>query len=368
MLTLKFQSVSVGIHMILGFVCFSFSSCFCPADVRPVRDISSTGTIGTSIQDEFLLEVSGAHLPVAVEGNSASGVFLIFLHGGPGSSGLIERIPEEDNPFDAIGDSFAVVFYDQRCSGSTPDPCGNETLTVAQFVEDLDALITDLFLRYGDNIQIFLMGHSWGGSLGIAYLAEQERKARIQAWIEVDGGHNVPAIAIAERERILELGEQQIGLQNNVLVWRTLIRGAQEIDLASDEGFLEMNRLSRSAEDLMRAVDSVQSNTRQNNNCIQRFRNRRILQDSRQTVNALMKEFAVLSLSSVLPDIRIPTLLLWGKFDVRVPVTFGASEFELYGSTEKRFIVSSRSAHFPFRTERKEFAEEVVTFIHQFKR
>ncbi|HSX19786.1 MAG TPA: alpha/beta fold hydrolase [Gammaproteobacteria bacterium] len=83
-----------------------------------------------------------------------------MLHGGPGlSSGYL--LPQMSN----FGNGYKVIFYDQRGSGKSSDTQINEqTITMAQFIADLDAVRAKL----GYN-KIILMGHSWGGLLAMNY-------------------------------------------------------------------------------------------------------------------------------------------------------------------------------------------------------
>ncbi len=354
----------VGVVLIMIFI---LGCTRCPEEISPISDRNSEGTLGVDVREEFLFSFEGTQMPVLIEGNTQSEIFILFLHGGPGSSGILESAPT-DNPFDRLAQKYAVVYYDQRCSGSNPTPCTENILTVERFVLDLEALIAEIKVRYGNSIQIFLMGHSWGGSLGIAYLADQERQANVQGWIEVDGGHNIPVIVSLSQDRIRELGQTQIDLGNNVGRWEELIRESEQVDLLDLNSILTVNRASRQAEDLMREVDSVLSNTSENNRCLTRFRNQIITQDDEVTVNLISEELIRLNLTPILPDIQIPSLLMWGKFDVRVPLAFGLQEFELYGTPNKDFVIFEQSAHFPFRQERVAFAEAVSSFIEEFKR
>ena len=108
--------------------------------------------------DFFFLVNKGADMPVSVQGNKASGVFILFLHGGPGGTALQKM----DLPaFNDLESSYATVFWDQRASGSSQGNSQNNLLTLPQFVEDLDKLV-DLISGKYNNPKIFLMGHSFG--------------------------------------------------------------------------------------------------------------------------------------------------------------------------------------------------------------
>ena len=87
-----------------------------------------------------------------------SGEPIIILHGGPGFD------HRHMLPFQKLSDNFEVVFYDQRASGNSSGKVDSTSITINNFVEDLEALRISLGI---DNI--ILLGHSWGSVLGQFY-------------------------------------------------------------------------------------------------------------------------------------------------------------------------------------------------------
>lgn len=136
--------------------------------------------------DRFFLEHEGAVLPVWVRGNSDSDTTVVFLHGGPGLSSLTYAT----NPaHEVLQERYRMVYWDQRGSGAAQGNAVPETMSLEQFVDDTDALIDLVRWRY-ETDRVFLVGKSWGGALGTAYLLDPDRQAKIHGWIEVDGTHN----------------------------------------------------------------------------------------------------------------------------------------------------------------------------------
>ncbi|HSR34632.1 MAG TPA: hypothetical protein VLY63_29020, partial [Anaerolineae bacterium] len=77
-------------------------------------------------EDYFWVERNNARMPVWVRGNTASSTFIVFNHGGPGSTGTAESIFEVNpgngklghaSPVQALESDYAVVYWDQRHSG-----------------------------------------------------------------------------------------------------------------------------------------------------------------------------------------------------------------------------------------------------------
>ena len=66
---------------------------------------------------------------------------------------------------------FIVVWWDQRGAGLSHSPdIPPDTMTVAQLISDTIAVIRFLQDRFGKD-RILLLGHSWGGVLGIQVAA-----------------------------------------------------------------------------------------------------------------------------------------------------------------------------------------------------
>ena len=112
-----------------------------------------------------------ARSPYAAEGSFArggvqlhyrtagTGAPVIFLSGGPGFD-VDYMIPVAD----FVPTSYQRVFFEQRGTGRSVTPVTPDTLTLKQVVEDLEALRIHL-----KQPRLFLIGHSWGGMLAMAY-------------------------------------------------------------------------------------------------------------------------------------------------------------------------------------------------------
>ena len=86
---------------------------------------------------------------------------VIVLHGGPGNDYkyLLD--------LKALAKNYYVVFYDQRGTGLSPRVPA-EQLTKENMIEDLHSIVE----HYGNGNKVNIIGHSWGGMLGSAYLGK----------------------------------------------------------------------------------------------------------------------------------------------------------------------------------------------------
>jgi L-proline amide hydrolase len=87
---------------------------------------------------------------------------LLCLHGGPGANWLHLK------PYESLADERRVVFYDQLGSGNSAlsGPHDSAMWVPELFVEEVDAVREALGLE-----RVHVLGHSWGGMLGMQYAA-----------------------------------------------------------------------------------------------------------------------------------------------------------------------------------------------------
>lgn len=92
---------------------------------------------------------------------------LVLLHGGPGSTHNTLEVLD-----DLAKDGRMLVYYDQIGCGLSSIPDDHpELYTKETWVKELDALREYLHLD-----KIHLLGHSWGGMLGITYVSDTPHK------------------------------------------------------------------------------------------------------------------------------------------------------------------------------------------------
>ncbi len=99
-----------------------------------------------------------------------TGVPLFMLNGGPGFDHSYFRIT---SVWEGLATNRPIVFYDQRGTGKSSEVGDDDSCTLADQLADLDAVREHL--GYG---QIDILGHSWGGYLGMAYTARHSDRVR----------------------------------------------------------------------------------------------------------------------------------------------------------------------------------------------
>lgn len=112
------------------------------------------------------VQIGGIRQYITIQGKDNTLPLLLFLHGGPGGSVMSYA----DRFTDQLREHFIVVQWDQRETGKTlelnPSPV---PLTLEVFRKDTHEMIELLLARFGQE-RLYLVGHSWGTSLGF-YIA-----------------------------------------------------------------------------------------------------------------------------------------------------------------------------------------------------
>ncbi|MCK0131376.1 alpha/beta hydrolase [Flavobacteriaceae bacterium F08102] len=320
-----------------------------------------------NLDDTFFLRRANADMPVYVHGNGSEKVFLLLLHGGPGGAGLNYRAGTIKNE---IEKKYAVVYYDQRGSGMSQGSYNKNGISVDIMVDDVLALVKVIKHKYGDDSRFFLMGHSWGGTLGTATLLKDQHL--FKGWIEVDGAHNPSGLYYEYINLLTKTAHEQIAEGHHIEFWEKVLKDVQNVDQhkINLDDFYILNSTAHQGE-VRLANDHViyQANFDDGNAFLFKYNLITYFSNRFQTGDILSNKgmWKTLDFTSRLHEITIPSLLLWGKHDLVVPLKFGQEAFQKLGSTSKRLVVFENSAHSPMAMEGDDFAREVLQFMDAYK-
>ncbi|GAB4423928.1 MAG: hypothetical protein OHK0039_40760 [Bacteroidia bacterium] len=330
--------------------------------------------VGTDTSELLYLRHQGADMPVLIEGNTASKTFVVVVHGGPGGNALIYN-HFSTNMSDPLEDRYALVYWDQRGSGNASGSYNTDVLTPAQYVEDLDRLVDLLYSRYGQDIGIFLMGHSWGGTLTAAYLIDTTRQARIRGWIEVDGAHDFLLINRTTPGLLIQYGQQQIAEDNNTTKWEKIVEYCQELPAADQltfEQVIQVNRYANEVEAYLLSAGVTATPETDLGGTLDFFfgSGHNFVSASFNTLltaGIMSRDLVFSSYSDSLYRIIIPSLFLWGRHDLVVPVVLGEDAYARVSTPEldKRLVIFEESGHSPMLNQVTPFVAEVIDFVEQ---
>lgn len=243
---------------------------------------------------------------------------LLCLHGGPGATW------HHLEPYAALAEGRRVVFYDQLgCGNSAVDEPHDPSLwTPGLYLEEIDTIREALGLA-----RCHVLGHSWGGMLGMAYAAKrpagltdlivESSPASVPFWLtELDRLRaELPAEVEAtlrrhEREGTTEAEEYETTMMVfydrhlcRIRPWPDWLQRTFEAMAANREVYLTMNGPSE-----FHVIGSL-------------------------------KDF---DLTSSLGAIGVPTLLFCGEFDEVTPATVARAHAAIPGS---QFVVLEGCSH-----------------------
>jgi pimeloyl-ACP methyl ester carboxylesterase len=323
--------------------------------------------ISTNTSEVFYVANEGASMRVAVQGNTASSIFILIIHGGPGVSSYFY-----DTKYitDHLEDKYAMVYWDQRNAGAAQGTTNGKDLHLGIMVEDLKKVIEVLKYRYGQDISVFLVGHSFGGLIAADFVTTPGYQQLIKGLINVDGSHNYPLNDTLTRQMLLSYGQREISLKRKELKWQPIVGYCltHQGNFTEDES-MQLEKYAGDAENLVDSVKKVH---------ITRFVLKYSITDSYPLTAILSnllysedsnfnKELAVTEFSSLLNTVTIPVLVLWGKYDFTCPLPLGEDFYNRVHSTDKKFVISPVSGHNMILQDKKLFCDEVSVFVSTHK-
>ncbi len=159
---------------------------------------------------EGLREINGTQLFVASYG---TGEPIVVVHGGPGfdHSYFLPRLAD-------LASDRRVIFYDQRASGRSSADVPADTVSLDNFMADLDGIRESFGLE-----RMHLLGHSFGGMLAMQYAIRYPERVRSLMLVNSTAASSeylaqvnqtmMERMTPANRERRNELMQSE-GLQN----------------------------------------------------------------------------------------------------------------------------------------------------------
>ena len=257
---------------------------------------------------------------------------ILCIHGGPGmSSGYFFPDPGVWGPgLRALADDHRVVAYDQRGCGGSGVPDVEQPLALSRHVDDVESVRAALGLE-----RPIVLAHSFGSVLAILFaLQHPERVSRLI----VLGGAPTRAFMAGYREAVA--AELPPDVQRKLAE----IQSGEIDDAAMRERFrlalpLYFHRtLSHAEQDSLLSVVSFSGGVN-------------------RAVAAGLEDY---DLSSALPHVRVPSLVLYGASD---RVVQPAYQLQFRGRLlTARFVEFQESGHFPFLEEPEPFARVVHYF------
>lgn len=311
--------------------------------------------------DYYFLKNDGAVMPVWVRGNTSSGIFIITLHGGPGASAHEFVLSKA---FEELEEKYAVVYWDQRFAGIAQGNPAKSTLNVEQFIEDTDHCIKLIKHLYNPK-SIFLLGHSWGGGLGTAYLGRGNNQVGINGWIDVDGSKNDTLEVKLVKNWVLDKAQGYLAAGDDPELWNYAIQWYNENPNPTYSDIEPYIFVSSARGDV---YDFEKFNE------INKIPYLRLFFKSPISLAFLIKQtdpsFANgINFTAEMNQIHIPSLVLWGENDGILPVELSEWTYNTLGTpaSQKHIYTFPECAHGPHFEKPAMFAEQVRNFVELYR-
>ena len=315
------------------------------------------------VRDQFYLENDDAKMHVYLEGNISSDKILVMVHGGPGDGSLYYNIDEATNIAEK---NFAVAYWDQRLAGTTQGNISNAN--IANYLDDLKKLIILLRHRYGQSKKIYLLGHSWGGLLVPLFLQQADNQSLVSGWIQVDGEHNYAMSDSLSRNNLIKFGEQEILAGRNAGDWQKITDYCRDHDPKNNYSVTrKINGHAHDAEDLISDITTGKTTKelikffiREYNYPVTTYLSNGVYSNF---IKEIDKQAYAQKATENLYKIKVPTLLLWGKYDFVCPPQLADDIKARIGSTDVMTTIFNHSGHSPMFNEPTAFWQSVNQWV-----
>lgn len=279
---------------------------------------------------EGIVHVNGTDLYYEVMGE---GTPMVIVHGGPGMDHTY-LLPQMAK----LARHYKLIFYDQRASGKSSSVVDTNSMTMDNFVEDLDGIRRALDLG-----KMNLLAHSWGGLIAMFYAIKHPGNLNSLMLIDASPGSS------ALRNESFAIMSQRTSHEDSVAETELIhTEGFQKHTPEAMEKFFRI--LFRGTFYNKRYADSL-TITLDSNYAAQSHSLAYLYRD---TSLASYDLFAKLSV------VHCPTLIVTGDHDM---VPADANE-RLHGSIAgSKYIVIKNCGHFPFIEAPNEFFNVLEDFL-----
>jgi proline iminopeptidase len=260
-----------------------------------------------------------------------SGEPILVVHGGPvlDHGYLLPHLAP-------LADDYELVFFDQRLSGRSAGVVDPESVRLATFVDDIEALRSSLGFE-----RMHLMGHSWGGLLAMSYAVRHGERLRSLMLLD-----SVPPSSMLWREENLVLAERETDEDRRQ---REAIRSSPEFQAKKPEAIARM----------LRASFAAQFHDRARISALELLVPDDYVERSRQ-FQGLGADLRDYDLLGDLSRVTAPTLVLYGA-DEPAATLAGPALVERLPHAE--LVLVPEAGHFPFIEQPEAFLRAVREFL-----
>lgn len=283
---------------------------------------------------EGFIEVTGGKVWYVIFNQQATGIPLLVLHGGPGSSSYSLQGLKD------LAINRPVILYDQLGCGKSDRPEDDSLWTLDRFVEEVGLVRKALELN-----EVHILGHSWGTTLAAAYYFSEPEG--IGSIIFSSPCLSAPLWEEDQKKNLTLLPKEiQETIKSSEANGTTDSSAFQKAIEVFNDHFV--CRLKPYPEHLKQG---------------KHFRNPHVYQvmwgPSEFTVQGNLKSF---DCTERLAEISIPTLYTCGRFDEATPAS---TEYFSRKTPNASFHIFEKSAHMAYIEEPEQYRQVMSRFLSQ---
>lgn len=303
------------------------------------------GVLANSVAEAGTMRIGGIDQWMLLRGRDVGNPLLVYLHGGPGSSetGFVRAYNAE------LEDHYTVAYWDQRGAGrsfSTEIP--SASMTIEQFLADLDELVDCLLTRFGKT-KLVVVGHSWGSVIGALYAARHP--AKVAAYVGVGQVADMTASEAASYAFVLSEAERR-GNAKALAALRALGPPPHELKaLAQQRRWL--NAFGGATGPNLGLSAMTWKALRTPEASLWDFV--RLFRGSLFSLRALWSDLMSLELEREAARFEVPVFFVLGRRDMQVVAEVSARYFEALEVPVKELVWFEQSGHFPAFEEPEKF-------------
>ncbi len=272
---------------------------------------------------------SGATIYYEVFG-SGDATPLFVANGGPGFDHQYLHVSDA---WDTLGHNRKIVMWDQRGTGHSGPLKPGETCTLADQINDLDALRA----RLGYD-KIDLLGHSWGGFLAMAYASRHPEHI----------------------ERLIILDSAAPRWRDTLFLFHDVFPDvtAKEDSYAFTEALREKDSDAAAEASTHLYLTMLFYSTEHRDEFLSKMGNDTEYREINRLVN---EDVARFDLNPEIAKYRFPVLVGCGRFDMNVAPVIAYNIHK--GIPGSQFVIFEKSGHMPFFEEPDKFVSVVSAFL-----
>ncbi|HUP89627.1 MAG TPA: alpha/beta hydrolase [Longimicrobiales bacterium] len=284
------------------------------------------------------MQIGGAKQWVLIRGRSRNNPIVLFLHGGPGAATmyLAHRF---QRPLES---EFVMVQWDRRGAGKSYDArIPEDSLTLRRELDDTYEL-TKWLRREFKQDRIYLVGHSWGSTVGM--MAVREHPEYYRAFVGVG---QMAADSLKEREvQRAWLLKAAFESNDRELIDRVRAYG----DITETDIFRHRGQLHTHKSFLPLLAASFRSPEYTWSDIFHIRAGHDFMREHMR--NNVTRG----SLQSTVTEVSVPVFFFLGAYDYLTPSTLAIEYFRKLKAPYKRVVWFPNSAHYAFFEERERFA------------